>query len=614
MRVLEEVYAPHGFNVGFNQGRVAGAGVEHHIHLHVVPRWGGDTNFMPVLADTRVMPQTLEQSYEALTRHALTERRPDAVRRSSRPTTSAASTARRWTATPPTCSAAPSPACSPTCAASRPPSCGSGSAATCGCRRRRWRRGCATGWSPRAPPSLDAGMVGTEMLYYLVGSRELDGGAMVTASHNPKAYTGVKLVREGALALSGDAGIGDVRDLTSRRARRRPRRRRRSRRSTSTTTSSAHALSFIDAERGEAAEGRRRRRQRDGRADGRPAARAPRRSTWSRPTGCPTASSPTTSRTRCCPRTASSSSTGCWPRAPTSASPGTATPTAASSSTTSGEFVDGDFLTALLAELVLAQGARRRRSSTTCAPAARSPTRSRAAGGTPHVNRVGHAFFKQAMREHDGAFGGEVSGHYYFRDFWYADSGTIPALLVLELLSASRAGRSRSWSASSARRYFISGEINSEVADQEAKMKEIAERYADAEISLARRRLGRLPGLALQRPALEHRAAAAPQPRVAGLARGHGAEARRGPGADPLVSVTTPTARLEAEQPPGATAEAAGIRAADPDPVRGRPGQLLPDRGRAADPGRHRPELGQGARRARAPARRRSGTRSRTSS
>ncbi|CAN5120244.1 HIT domain-containing protein [soil metagenome] len=64
--VLEQEYEPHGFNVGFNQGRVAGAGVEHHIHMHVVPRWGGDTNFMPVLADTRVMPQTLEQTYEAL--------------------------------------------------------------------------------------------------------------------------------------------------------------------------------------------------------------------------------------------------------------------------------------------------------------------------------------------------------------------------------------------------------------------------------------------------------------------------------------------------------------------------------------------------------------------
>jgi len=63
---LGEVYDPQGYNVGFNQGRAAGAGVEHHIHLHVVPRWGGDTNFMPVIADTKVMPQSLEQSYDAL--------------------------------------------------------------------------------------------------------------------------------------------------------------------------------------------------------------------------------------------------------------------------------------------------------------------------------------------------------------------------------------------------------------------------------------------------------------------------------------------------------------------------------------------------------------------
>ncbi len=64
--ILEDEYSPHGYNLGFNQGRVAGAGVEHHIHMHVVPRWGGDTNFMPVLADTRVMAQTLEQTYAAL--------------------------------------------------------------------------------------------------------------------------------------------------------------------------------------------------------------------------------------------------------------------------------------------------------------------------------------------------------------------------------------------------------------------------------------------------------------------------------------------------------------------------------------------------------------------
>jgi ATP adenylyltransferase len=66
MSRLEAVYDPEGFNIGVNQGRVAGAGVEGHIHLHVVPRWAGDNNYMPVLADTRVMPQSLEESYDAL--------------------------------------------------------------------------------------------------------------------------------------------------------------------------------------------------------------------------------------------------------------------------------------------------------------------------------------------------------------------------------------------------------------------------------------------------------------------------------------------------------------------------------------------------------------------
>ena len=66
MNALERSYSPHGYNVGVNQGRVAGAGVEHHIHMHVVPRWGGDTNFMPVLGDTRVMNQTLTDSYRTV--------------------------------------------------------------------------------------------------------------------------------------------------------------------------------------------------------------------------------------------------------------------------------------------------------------------------------------------------------------------------------------------------------------------------------------------------------------------------------------------------------------------------------------------------------------------
>jgi len=103
-----------------------------------------------------------------------------------------------------------------------------------------------------------------------------------------------------------------------------------------------------------------------------------------------------------------------------------------------------------------------------------------AEGGRSDLSRVGHAFFKQRMREQGAAFGGEVSGHYYFRDFWCADSGTIPALLILELLG--RDGRSLAELMAEFRsRYFISGEINSEVADQVGKLEEIAARWSDGE-------------------------------------------------------------------------------------------------------------------------------------
>jgi phosphomannomutase len=104
------------------------------------------------------------------------------------------------------------------------------------------------------------------------------------------------------------------------------------------------------------------------------------------------------------------------------------------------------------------------------------------AGGHPYVNRVGHAFFKTRMREVGAAFGGEVSGHYYFHDFYCADSGTIPALLLLELLSVEEKKLSELLEPLRSR-YFISGEINSEVEDQDAKMNEIRERYWDARVS-----------------------------------------------------------------------------------------------------------------------------------
>jgi len=144
-----------------------------------------------------------------------------------------------------------------------------------------------------------------------------------------------------------------------------------------------------------------------------------------------------------------------------------------------GRFVDGDFLCALLARQVLAM-----RPGAAIVYDVRAswavPDTVRAAGGVPHVNRVGHAFFKARMHELGSVFGGEVSGHYYFADFYNADSGAVPALLLLQLLGSS--GQTLSGLLEPYRtRYFISGEVNSEVADPLGKLAEIRERYADAD-------------------------------------------------------------------------------------------------------------------------------------
>ena len=154
-----------------------------------------------------------------------------------------------------------------------------------------------------------------------------------------------------------------------------------------------------------------------------------------------------------------------------------------------GAFVDGDFLTALLAESLLAKRAPGEAILYDVRASWAVPDTVRRAGGTPYVNRVGHAFFKTRMRAEGSLFGGEVSGHYYFRDFYCADSGTLPALLVLELLST-RGKRMSELLAPYHAKYFISGEVNSEVADQQGKMREIAEHYADA-------RQSRLDGISI---------------------------------------------------------------------------------------------------------------------
>jgi phosphomannomutase len=140
-----------------------------------------------------------------------------------------------------------------------------------------------------------------------------------------------------------------------------------------------------------------------------------------------------------------------------------------------GEFVPGDFVTALLAESVLEKEPGGKVIYDVRASWAVPETIERA-GGIPLVNRVGHAFIKHRMRKEGAVFAGEVSGHYYFRDFSQADSGVVPFLLMLELVS--KKGRKLSEILRPYReRYFITGELNTPVADVPLKLQELKERY-----------------------------------------------------------------------------------------------------------------------------------------
>jgi phosphomannomutase len=336
---------------------------------------------------------------------------------------------------------------------------------------------------------LDAGEIATEMSYFLVGSRELDGGAMVTASHNPKPYTGVKLMREGALALSGDAGIQEVRAEIEAGLPESP------------GGGSVeeidiypdfheHMLKIVDAD----AVGPLKIL-----ADGGNGMAGP-------------MVGPLLEKLNLEVTTTYWTPDGNFPdREPNPLLEenrrfiidhvkGDRVDLAIAWDGDAdrcffidgeGSFCDGDFVCALLARAALAK-----EPGATVLYDPRSsravPDVVAAAGGESDLSRVGHAFFKIRMRETGAVFGGEVSGHYYFRDFYCADSGTTPALLMLELIS--KEGRSLSELMAEFRsKYFISGEINSEVADQDAKMREIEERYSDGEI-------GHLDGVSIDYP------------------------------------------------------------------------------------------------------------------
>jgi len=320
---------------------------------------------------------------------------------------------------------------------------------------------------------LDLGMVGTEMVYFAVGELGLDGGIEVTASHNPKDYTGMKIVRRGALPVGGDSGLLEIRDRAlvgfgenTRRG-----------------EVSEHdiwpgyidrVLSFVDV-----------------------SAVKPLRVVIDAANGMagvmlppvlerlpiaavpyffePDGSFPNHEPNPLLPENrefivAKTRDEG--------ADLGVAFDGDADRCffvDDTGEFVPGDFVTTLLAESVLEKQPGAKVIYDLRASWAVPETVERA-GGVPLINRVGHAFIKQRMRQEGAVFGGEVSGHYYFRDFSQADSGVVPFLLMLELVS--RSGKRLSELLKPLRqRYFITGELNTPVPDVAVKLQELKERF-----------------------------------------------------------------------------------------------------------------------------------------
>ena len=321
----------------------------------------------------------------------------------------------------------------------------------------------------------DIGMVGTEMLYFAVGELGLDGGIAVTASHNPKDYTGLKIVRRGALPVGGDSGLLDIRDRAL---------------AISDTPGSdpgvaekvdvypafvEKVLSFVDT-----------------------SAIKPLRVVIDAANGMAGVMlPPILERLPVDAVRYFFEPDGTFPNhEPNPLLPenrefimgkvleekvelGIAFDGDADRCffvDDTGQFVPGDFVTALLAESILEKEPGAKIIYDVRASWAVSDTIERA-GGIPLVNRVGHAFIKHRMRAEDAVFAGEVSGHYYFRDFNQADSGTIPALLMLELVS--KRGKPLSELLRPYReRYSLTGELNTPVDDVALKLQEIKEHFA----------------------------------------------------------------------------------------------------------------------------------------
>jgi phosphomannomutase len=311
---------------------------------------------------------------------------------------------------------------------------------------------------------VDYGMIATDMMYFAVARDGHDGGAQITASHNPKEYNGIKMVRREAFPLSGDAGIGEIRDMVQNGTWPAPAPARGTlSRQDVLADYVDHVMSFIDER-----------------------AIAPFNVVLDAGSGMAGLVAPklfervpTRKLTTLC-----FAIDGSFPNHESNplieenrrdiverviaekADIGIAWDGDADRCffiDGTGEFIAGDFITALLAESFLMKHPGETIIYDVRASHAVKDITGKY-GGTALMNKVGHSFIKRRMRDERAIFGGEVTGHYYFRDNFYADNGFIPALLILELMSRKQQTLAELLAPLRAK-YFISGEINTKLSD-----------------------------------------------------------------------------------------------------------------------------------------------------
>ena len=320
---------------------------------------------------------------------------------------------------------------------------------------------------------IDYGLTGTDQMYYAVAADDLDGGAQVTASHNPGEYNGCKLVRKDAFPLSGEAGIKEMKEMILAGSIPAPAAQPGSvERREVMDRYIEHVLSFVDEQ-----------------------SIKPFNVVLDAGSGVAGLVAPRLfDRLPCRTTRLCFEVDGTFPNHEANplieenrrditaevikqkADVGIAWDGDADRCfflDGTGEFIAGDFITALLAEAFLIKSPGETIIYDVRASYAVKDIVAKY-GGRALMNRVGHAFIKRRMREENAVFGGEVTGHYYFRDNFYADNGYIPALMILDLMS--KKGKSlRDLLKPLREKYFISGEINTKVASMEVANKKIAE-------------------------------------------------------------------------------------------------------------------------------------------